>query len=408
MRWMDDRGIAHWLSWCSNVHPEEQVDDIARVVGEHGQELARRLISGDGVMGLGLHLGERAVHELVTETGRIDHLRATFQEDRLQPFTLNVFPQGSFHAPVVKERVYFPDWTDERRLNYTLAAGEVLARLLPQGERLGTLSTVPLGWRENGADLDLLTRSAETICRLVDAWARREAETGVRLVLAIEPEPSCALETSTDVVAWFETVLSIAARRLEPIGGAHPFELVQRHVGVCLDACHHSVVFEHPASARGRYCGAGIQIAKIQVSSALRVDLTDVEAGRAALERFTEERFLHQVMARDETGRTAAWLDLPRFLQDLGQDGRRWLEARCHFHVPVHLAGEAPLHTTRGELEELLVLEAAEPSTQHYEVETYTFSLLPAIDGSAPDLKTSLQRELSWTAERLGAVPHAP
>ncbi|MEK8227556.1 hypothetical protein NKG05_17775 [Oerskovia sp. M15] len=76
-------------------------------------------------------------------------LRATLAEHGLQVHTLNAFPYGGFHDDVVKLAVYSPTWADAERLAYTLECAEVLAALLPDGVD-GSISTLPLAWREPG------------------------------------------------------------------------------------------------------------------------------------------------------------------------------------------------------------------------------------------------------------------
>ena len=62
--------------------------------------------------------------------------------------TLNGFPYKAFHAPVVKRDVYWPHWAQDERRAYTLGLAELLAVLLPAGIEEGSISTLPLGWRE--------------------------------------------------------------------------------------------------------------------------------------------------------------------------------------------------------------------------------------------------------------------
>src|SRR5690606_6280561 len=100
--------------------------------------------------------------------------------------------------------------------------------------------------------------------------------------LALEPEPGCLLETSHDVVQFFEQHLftaSVAAHVAAACGVAPgaALDLVRRHLGVCVDTCHLAVEFEEPDDAVAVFRAAGISIAKLQLSSGLRVcPITDV------------------------------------------------------------------------------------------------------------------------------------
>jgi hypothetical protein len=70
------------------------------------------------------------------------------------------------------------------------------------------------------------------------------------------------------------------------------------------------------------------------------------------------------------------------------------VEYRAHFHVPIFLEDLGLLKSTQSDIIEVLNIQAANPFTDHLEVETYTWEVLPE------DLKTpmdqSISRELNW------------
>jgi hypothetical protein len=98
------------------------------------------------------------------------------------------------------------------------------------------------------------------------------------------------------------------------------------------------------------------------------------------------------------------WDDLGEALADGGsaEDERRgpW---RVHFHVPLHAEPQPPLATTRdvllGTLRALAGGETAR--TDHLEVETYTWNVLPAGHRAERDLAAGIAAELAWTRDRL-------
>ena len=101
---------------------------------------------------VGLWLSNQAVSEL-----RGDQLlrwRDWLAENKLLPYTFNGFPYSDFHQPVVKHDVYLPTWAEPDRLAYTIKLAHVLDAILPTDE-VGTISTLPLGWPQNGTPLGL-------------------------------------------------------------------------------------------------------------------------------------------------------------------------------------------------------------------------------------------------------------
>jgi sugar phosphate isomerase/epimerase len=366
-----DGSVVH-LAYCTNVHPAEDVDGVIgqleRFAGPVRDEL------GTETLGVGLWLAAPAAKELVGDDAAVDRLRAALERLGLEAVTFNGFPYQGFHDEVVKQRVYLPDWTSEERREFTVALARILARLLPDDVEEGSVSTLPLAWREGfGAEE---ARAARTELEATVAALRRLADdTGKRIRIAIEPEPGCAIETVAGLV--------------EGIAG-----LDEETVGICLDACHSAVQFESPAAALARLSAAGVPIVKMQASAALRVEPERI----GELADFVEPRFLHQT----RTLENAAVLGVDDL--DLALDGGlpRDEEWRVHFHVPVHLDEG---RTTQPQLRELLagVFGGSHALTSHLELETYTWNVMPGDlrpDGDAA-LVDGLARELSWLRDEL-------
>ena len=75
-------------------------------------------------------------------------------------------------------------------------------------------------------------------------------------------------------------------------------------------------------------------------------------------------------------------------------------EMRTHFHVPVFLEELGPFRTTRFGVQEALKMHRESPLSDHLEIETYTWDVLP------PELKTGdiieyVSRELEFVRNEL-------
>jgi sugar phosphate isomerase/epimerase len=359
-----DGSLLH-LAYCSNVHPADDLDGVAAQLERYAARVRARL--GVETLGVGLWVAAPAL----ADAAAADRLAAQVRRLKLEVVTLNGFPYTAFHAPVVKLGVYSPDWTDVARREYTLGLARLLARLLPGDVADGSISTLPLGWREGWDDAAQGTALA-ALHDVAIGLERLEAETGKRIRLALEPEPGCTIETIAQACA----VLA---------------DLAPDWIGVCLDACHLAVQFETPADAVALLAESGVPVVKAQVSSALRVEPHE----HGLLGRYDEPRFLHQVRER-VNGHLAGVDDLPQALAG-GLPGER--EWRVHFHVPVHTAE----HTTQAELVDTLaaLVGGPQPLTHHLEVETYTWSVL---GGDDETLIEGLASELEWTRDQLVAL----
>ncbi|MCI2416913.1 metabolite traffic protein EboE [Saccharopolyspora sp. K220] len=357
------------LSYCTNVHPAE---DLAGVCAQLARYAApARVELGVDTLGVGLWLAADLAEQLATDHAALRRLRSELDAHGLAAVTLNAFPYRGFHDPVVKHRVYEPRWTEPDRLRYTLHCAEVLAELLPEGGR-GSISTLPLGWREpwSAHDEAAARRHLDEAAAQLRTLAGR---TGRRIRLAIEPEPGCLLDNVADALGW--------------LPGCDT-----DHIGLCLDTCHLAVSFADPTATVRAIADSGIDIVKVQASAALHVD--DPVAARAELARYAEPRYLHQVRERAADGIRSAD-DLPQAFDQLPGTGP-W---RVHFHVPVHWAADSALRPTTDVLRD--VVAALLDPRPDIEVETYTWNVLPE---QPDDLADGIAAELAFTQRLLDTL----
>ena len=132
------------LTYCLNVHKGETWEENFAAIREKTLAIRDRVAAGKR-FGLGLRLSHQAAQELQSPRQR-KVAREFFEANNLYAFTINGFPYGRFHEGRVKEKVYQPDWRTTERRDYTIALGEILADLLPEGID-GSISTVPCSSR---------------------------------------------------------------------------------------------------------------------------------------------------------------------------------------------------------------------------------------------------------------------
>jgi sugar phosphate isomerase/epimerase len=358
------------IAYCTNVHPAHDLAGILEQLDLDAVGVRERL--GVDVLPLGLWLPASVARGLVSDRRARRRLCAELAARGLEVSTLNAFPYGDFHQTVVKQAVYRPSWADSRRLAYTADCAVVLADLLPDTAEYGSISTLPLAWREGWTTGDD-HRAQENLTAMTRHLRFASARIGKPIRLAVEPEPGCVLDTVADAVEWL-------APRVDP-----------DHVGICLDTCHLAVSFADPATTVAAIHRAGLRVVKVQASAALEVVEPGTPEARRAIAAFAEPRYLHQVRENAPDG-VLAVDDLPEAVQHLPA-GHPW---RVHFHVPLHARPLAPLRSTT----DVLLAAMAEVSGDvHVEVETYTWTVLP----DAGDLTEGIAAELRWAHEHLGA-----
>lgn len=372
--------------YCTNVHAGFDLVQTRSNLERFALNVKRRC-SPDAPMGIGLWLAASSARSLLAPPARLAEFGHWLREVGLVPFTLNGFPYGDFHSPIVKHHVYEPTWYQPDRLAYTLDLITILDGLLPPGMD-GSISTLPLAWGRPRLEPQQLTACATALREVARKLDQLERSSGRRIVLSIEPEPGCHLQYSADIVHFFEDYVFR--------GGDE--QMLRRYLGVCHDVCHAAVMFEEQADVLDRYRTAGITVGKVQVSSAVVLPLERIPpAERAAamrqLAEFNEERYLHQTVVRDATGIGTFYEDLPQALAARGEqlDG----EWRVHFHVPVYLQRFGRLEATQDHILACLRTVARHELTRHFEVETYAWSVLPPELRQA-DLAVGISDEMNW------------
>jgi len=377
------------LSYCTNVHPGVTIDEVIQGLHQYASEIQRAIRRP---LAAGLWLSQPVISELLANETHIARLRESLANSQLTTYTLNAFPYGDFHSERVKENVYLPDWTEPKRLQYTLECAHILAQLLPEGVE-GSLSTVPLGFKSLSSKPDFQDSCIRQIIQFAKAMDQLHDDTGQVIRLAIEPEPLCVLETTPETIQFFAALREAADTTGDRAA-------VDRHIGVCFDVCHQSVEFEDVAASIRELSDADIRINKVHITCAIEVRQPRPES-LTALARFVEPRYLHQTFARSSGGKVVHVLDLEKSLCErppVGfQDAETW---RVHFHVPVDAESLGPLFTTRDDLRKALVQIQLLNYAPHLEVETYTWGILPS--GEKPSLVEGIAKELRATQLLLG------
>jgi sugar phosphate isomerase/epimerase len=396
------------LTYCTNIHAADGWEGVYANLRQYAPALKARF-SATAPFGVGLRLSAREARELL-EGDRLREFRAFLDREGLYVAIINGFPYGPFHGTPVKANVYAPDWRDDARVDYTIDLIRILQALLPQGLD-GGVSTAPLSYKAwvAGAGSETWKTMTRNVVRVAEALVRVRREHGTLIHLDIEPEPDCVLENTEETVAFFEQWLfPVGAPMLAAALGISPDEArghLQDHIRLCFDCCHFAVEYEDPAAALERLQAAGIQIGRVQLSSALHVHFPDDPREAAAvagrLRPFADTTYLHQVVEQRGEG-LRHYPDLDVALGDTSASPAEW---RIHFHVPLFARDYDAFGSTQDYVRKVLAIALQTRFTTHLEIETYTWDVLPP--GLKVDLGESIAREYDWVLQTIAGVSHS-
>jgi hypothetical protein len=193
------------------------------------------------------------------------------------------------------------------------------------------------------------------------------------------------LETGREFIDWFENdllVLGIPLIADQFSCSENEAEmLLKKHVCLCYDICHFAIGYENHGIVLTELEQKGIRVGKIQISAALKANLIGTD----------EEKALKK------DGSLIRYADLPPALEaDNDEDVLQW---RSHFHVPISIQQIGLLQSTQEDIVKVLQLQKAKPFTNHLEVETYTWEVLP--EQIKLPIAQSISNELNWVINSL-------
>ena len=385
------------LTYCSNIHSGEDWKSHFENIKKYVPRIKKQ-VSPNKSFGLGLRLSNLASKELNFRNNLID-FKNWLDQENIYVFTMNGFPYGDFHGKKVKDLVHEPDWTSQKRIDYTKRLFDQLAYLLPKKIN-GGISSSPISyklWFKNNDDKNkALIKGAENMLEIVIYLYQIEKKTRKYLHLDIEPEPNGLLENSDDVINFFQNFLyPIGIKKIKSklkLNEKKAKECIQKYLTICYDICHFSLAYEDPIHTFNKFKTYQIKVGKIQVSSALKIIFNKNNENIIwnSLKKFDEPIYLHQV-TEFKNDKVKTFKDLP----ELFSNQKSFKELRAHFHVPIFLEKFDYLYSTQDHILKVIdYINIDKTLCEHLEIETYTWEVLPS--SLKTEIASSIIREIEW------------
>jgi hypothetical protein len=390
------------LSYSTLVHPADNWDELWASLNTYVPRVKARVAPGEP-FGVSLRLSAESVSALAGDAAARVRLRSFLDANDLYVYTVNAFPYGSFKGRVVKEQVYEPDWLTRERTEYTIGVADILAEITDPSIS-PSIQSSPLAFKPKVEDDGYVDTMIDNVLEVVAHLVALRQRTGRLVRLALEPEPYCYLETTAETLDCYRSHLysGSAAARLAALSGLPLSEAhgaLREHLGITFDICHQAVVFDDIPASLQAINEAGIPIFKLQAAAALYIPEVNREL-IDALSQFANAVYLTQTFERTNGGVTS-FLNLDAAVEDW-QRNPRPCEWRVHVHVPVFIDDFGAFRSTRFAIEQALALHRQTPISDHLEIETYTWDVLPpgVKDG---DIVDYVSRELEWVRGTLAA-----
>ena len=392
-------GLGH-LTYSTLVHPADNFDQLWQSVNTYLPQVKARM-SPNQKFGVCLRTSAPTMAELSTNASKVADLKTFLTDNDLYVYTSNAFVYGVFKNQVIKEEVYEPDWRTEDRIQYTMQVADLLAKLAPEGIE-PSIQSAPLGFKPRVTGEDVVEAYTTNVIRVVAHLVKLHKDTGKVVTLGLEPEPRCYLETTDETVEYFKSHLfsGETAKRLAKLTGLNEADAaaaMRKHMGVVFDIGHQAVGFEDIPVSLQKLVDNGVQIVKLQEAASMFMpDVTQKTVD--ALQTFAKTIYLSQTCQKKD-GQTRWFLNLEDAFEDWYKNPgpRQW---RTHFHVPVFLDDLGAFGTTRFALEQALAFHKKTPLSNHLEIETYTWDVLPS-HLKTGDIVEYVSRELDWVKGQL-------
>lgn len=360
-------GSAGRLGYALNAFPYHTLAELWDCL-ETDILLLKERVSPTAPFPIELRLSEPLVRELTGDRAALARLKHFLDVHVFALVTVNAFVLPRFHGQPVKERVYLPAWheSDVRR-RFTCDALDLVADLAPPEQEFVSAS-VPFGALKPVT----MVQIAPPILRAAAHAQQLHARTGRRAVVALEPEPGLTVETTPEIVAFFDQHV--------------PADL-RPYLGVNFDLSHQLVQFEDLGASLALLRRQEIPLAKIHVTNAAELP--------APLQPFYHDSvYLHQVCGVDAAGRRAYFaLDWPA-----SPPPAEIVTFRVHYHLPVC---PSALPSTLAAVDHFLRAIAPQlPPAIPLIIETYTW---PQRLGGRAHLVDNIARELEWVRGKLSA-----
>jgi len=369
------------ITYCSNIFKEQTLLKLLLKIENYSNKL--RFKFNTKTLGLSLCIS----NSLSNNLNNIDSLSFFLKwltNNKLYMYSINGFVYKTFHIKKIKENIYYPDWTSNKRFLYTkklILLLDIINNILYNG----SISTVPVSsmfFLQKKNIKYFFYKTSININKilfiLIDLYNNKKKY----IHLDIEPEPYCLIENIINFIFFYNnwiTPLSIQFlyKKLK-INKIKSIYHIKNHINLCYDICHFSIICNNHLNIIKLIKKNNISIGRLQISSALKAlfyknaNLNTIL--KTELLFLINSNFLHQTTLINKKKYIYKYPDI---FPALNSDLNNIIELRTHCHLPIYMNHYKNfLFTTNNETKNCILKILKTFKIYHLEIETYTYNFI--------------------------------
>lgn len=291
---------------------------------------------------------------------------------------INGFVYKNFHQNLIKENIYYPDWTKKERFNFTKNT-IFFAQKINKRSKICGISTLPITyklWIKNNTKYNI-KKAINFFFEILKILIKIKKYKNILIHIDIEPEPFCLLEDCKDFIYFFKSwILPELEEKIKiylNVKKNKAKNVITKHLNLCFDICHSAVMFENQKLSLDLIKKFKIKIGRVQISSAIKIKKIN-KHNFNHLNFLNKSPFLHQSLMKLNNLKYIKNNDFKN-IKIINNEIIK--EIRIHCHVPIYKKKITNnIYTTQKELKNSLMNILKYDFTRNLEIETYTYNML--------------------------------
>ncbi|HIH2763069.1 MAG TPA: metabolite traffic protein EboE [Candidatus Azoamicus sp.] len=378
------------ITYCSNIFKTNTASELFYNLNKYNTKLNK-------YKNLSLCLSNKIINE-IKKNIYIRKILTWTKINKKYITLINAFVYKNFHQKIIKENIYYPDWTKKERLSFTKDIIFFAQKINNKYKKCG-ISTLPISykiWLRKNIKYNI-KKCINYFFYLLIILIKIKKYKKIFIHLDIEPEPFCMLERCNDFVIFFNLWLLPGLKEKIKIhlniNKNKAKKIITDHLNLCFDICHSAVMFENQEKSLNLIRKSKIKIGRVQVSSAIKIKkinkIDKIEFKH--LNFLNHSPFLHQTLIKIKKNLKLIKKNDFKKLKNIDTNAIK--EIRIHCHIPIYIKKISKnIQTTQNELKKSLINIIKNKDTKNLEIETYTYNILYKKKNKI----TSMIKEYEW------------